>query len=114
MGMDIVTKERRKVVNAICCRWERKGGVTTRSGSRRKFHTYLKVCVCQRAVPIRSKEVGGKVDDKSCVRVPSKAVVCGCGRVALAEDYAGSEPVNRVSTSRSPLDLNFPWFVMVQ
>jgi hypothetical protein len=81
----------------------------TRWGSRRKFHTYLKVCVCQRAGPIRSKEFCGKVDDKSCVRVPLKAVVCKCGWVALAEDCASSEPVFRIRNFRSPLGLFFSW-----
>jgi hypothetical protein len=65
--------------------------------------------VCQRAGPIRRKFCG-KVDDKSCVRVPSKAVVCKDGWVALAEDCASIEPVIRNRNFRSPL--GFVFFVV--
>jgi hypothetical protein len=77
-------------------------------------HLLKGICVCQRAGPIRKRELCGKVDDKSCVGVPSKAVVCKGGWVALAEDCASSEPVTRIRNFRSPLGLFFSWFVMVQ
>ena len=72
------------------------------------------MCVCQRASPIRKRELCGKVDDKSCVGIPSKAVVCKGGWVALAEDCASIEPVIRYRNFRSPLELNFSWVVLVQ
>jgi hypothetical protein len=68
-------------------------------------HLLKGMCVCQRASPIRRKEFCGKVDDKSCVGIPSKAVVCKGGRVALAEDCASGRPVIQIRNFRSPFGL---------